>query len=65
MRSKVHAVGVTDNDQAYFDALADAVIQHLQTAAVINTTVNTAVVTAGGPSAQAGTGVGTGIGKIS
>jgi len=65
MRSRVHAVGVTDNEQAYFEALADAVIEHLQTAAVINTTVNTAVATTGTAAAQAGTGTGAGIGKIS
>jgi len=65
MRSKVHAIGVTENEQDYFVALAEAVIEHLQIAAVINTTVSTAVATVGTAAAQTGTGTGTGIGKIS
>jgi len=65
MQQKTHAVGVSENPTAYFEALADAVIQHLQTAAIINTTVSTVVATTGSAAAQAGTGNGAGIGKIS
>lgn len=65
MRSKVHAVGQTENDQDYFVALAEAVIEHLTISAVINTTVSTVVATTGTAAAQAGTGTGAGVGKIS
>lgn len=65
MRSKVHAVGAVENEQDYFDALAEAVIEHLTTAGVVTTTVNTAVATVGTAAAQSGTGVGTGVGRIS
>lgn len=62
MQQKVHAIGVSENPTAYFEALADAVIQHLIATAIINTTVVTVVAT---PNTLVGTGAGTGIGKIS
>lgn len=67
MRSKVHAIGpVSDGGEgAYFEALAEAIIEHFTLAAVVNTGVNTAVTAAVTTlPAVAGTGVGTGVGKI-
>lgn len=68
MQQKVHAIGVVDsgNEVQYFEALAEAIIEHFTIAGIVNTTVNTAVVaTIGVPPAVAGTGAGAGIGKIS
>ena len=64
MRSKVHAVGVVGDgaEIAYFEALAEAVIEHLTLAGVINTQVNTVTTT---PVVPTGSGVGTGVGRIS
>lgn len=64
MRSKILAgvTGVTDNADlpALCDAIAEAVVEHIKAAGVVNVTVTT--VTACG--AGAGTGSGTGTGAI-
>lgn len=68
MRAKVHAVGPVSEggEQAYFEALAEAIIEHFTVAAVINTGVTTAVIAAVTTlPAVVGTGTGTGVGKIS
>ena len=68
MRSKVHAIGVVGEggEVAYFNALAEAIIEHFTLAAVINTGVTVAsvagVTTGVGVS---GPGAGTGVGRIS
>ena len=63
MSSKVHAVGVVDDggETAYFNALAEAVIEHFTLAGVISTQVNTVTTT---PILPTGAGIGTGVGRI-
>lgn len=53
MKAKIDAAGVATRD-AYFFALAEAVIEHFQLAGIVNTTV----ATTGTAAAQTGTGVG-------
>ena len=65
MQQKVQSIGVSEDPTSYFVALAAAVIEHLQVAGVISTTVNTTVATTGTAAAQTGAGVGSGTGKIS